>query len=414
MFSHFMYTDTSNEITQKMGCINSDFKKHNASLGVFFSAFLYRMYHRNKFMKKLQFNTHKQLRVIFPEKKLLEMLGDMSDNKILKIYPTAQVDVSCNTYEIIADGFYDDKIIKFAKIKDERLLKALKKRKIQIYQELPDNYKFYADNNKYFELDIEKAKSRIKKYYEYSDHFIKKAIQHNSTPDDVYNKYLIQIEAYQYNDNFSKDNNGNRGYSRNTTINSLNIQDISIDGDYQTANVDINTSQMRFFYLWLASMDNYSSDYRKELNDFHNILQENDKNKDIYSIWQSTKHLLRDDRKTHFFQHVIFRNWFNPIYNELFAEFIDRFPKIVSQVKKVAFGQKKNFVAIQMQKMESDFIYNKLTSVIRKYFPNERLTTRHDSIFCKQSIAADIEQSMQICFIENYKIPLNTHIEYYN
>jgi hypothetical protein len=419
MRKSIVYTAISKEIVENLSKKCSLFNQYNSNVGAFFSSFYqifhYHMINNKQWNGKQQINYSEKIMTLFDKKTQPEIFSTMYDEKILKKYQTAKINKSSNTYQIIVPGFYEDTDYHFAQIKNKTLLKRIDLYQTRQYEQLPASYKIHSDHLKYFELDYNEANNRINYLFDYTDFFVKKAIEKNTTPESLLKAYKIQNESYSIDDNVLKKDAVGRGYQKNTNINSISRNYIAINGDTKTANIDIKTSQPRFFAIWLSQLPDYKTNslFKKELDKyFLDVL--NDENKDIYLSWDSLKNYDRSIAKTHFFQYFIFRYWKNPNSNFLLDAIISKCPELIKIIKRETHNKPHNYIPLMMQHIESNFIYNKVTPLITKYLPEEKFNAIHDSIFCRGVVAEEIQIIMQVSFADTFKQPLISSIDYYN
>lgn len=288
----------------------------------------------------------------------------LTENGYLKLIKKHKNGVNCRIYELNNDLIKKD-IIRF-KNKDSVLLK---KRKSYILQ------------NSISESPIDaQIKSKL-----IQDLYSVKIDSENSTlflksfeiDKQVITKNLLTVESISDGDIFYHFDSYGRFHTNFTILKSfLRKNFLSIDGE-STVEIDIKNSQPLFFNKILQKSHlNYDIDELKfygelTLNgNFYNHLQTNLEIKDKSKV-----------------KNLVYKIFFGRNYqNDLEKKFKSLFPSIydfIKQHKKLSKDYKS--ISYELQRLESNFIYNKVIKYIYENHPTIKIITCHDSLICKKS-----------------------------
>lgn len=193
---------------------------------------------------------------------------------------------------------------------------------------------------------------------------------------DKYFKNLSSIDGVKTNHIYFKFDSYGRLHTNFTVLKKYIRQEfLTIDGEYLTE-IDISNSQPFFFAIYLKQEigeDNFNAEVKKYVECVKNGLiydEMFEKYPNKINSRTEAKILMYkvlfgnnlDNKK----ESIIFKSLYPSVY-----EYIKEFKKITKNYK---------FISHELQKLESDFIFNCVVTEIKKKIPNIRLFTIHDSI----------------------------------
>jgi len=150
---------------------------------------------------------------------------------------------------------------------------------------------------------------------------------------------------------------------------------LSINGD-EIGEIDLPNSQPYFFAVYLKNEIN-EEDYTDDIIEFLDVV----KNGLIYEqLLEKYPKILstRNDAKVMMYKVLFGKNIDKKLENILFKKV---YPTVYSYIKEYKYlHDDYKSLSHKLQKIESDFIYNKVVTTIKKEFPKIKLFTIHDSI----------------------------------
>lgn len=430
----FLTTKYTSDLVDKLGRADMTLYKNKIGIGILFSKFLIKNKYHNKDEKwnyRLSLNANSFLKLIFRGSVYTHILKSLEQNGVIKIHDSYQVGSFSKEYEIVDKKFFEGKV-EWKAIRNKTMIKNIEKINIYRKKNLSPLHLKLEDDLKYISLDIEKATKDIEELYTKDTYFQKKAdsynadlkrkqnmkrvsdrilAQKNKTAEDYYLSYLNCLEIYKNYEYVTVDAYG-RMHSKLTNFPSKLRDSIYIDDTNKTATIDIKCSQPMFFYCYLASLPKLTTLERRELKEFYNQIYNSPNGKDIYSCWDCTKNLPRKQQKGKFFGEILYPHYAYATDFELNMEFENRFPRIHKRIKELSLSGEN--LATQMQKMESEFMYDYLLPEIYRRFPTIKLGTMHDSIFCYQGYAPIIKKIFFHQFMEKFDKEIEIDITKYN
>jgi hypothetical protein len=238
----------------------------------------------------------------------------------------------------------------------------------------------FIHNNQYFSNSPIKKELREKLIqdlfsvtidYESSVYFLESF----ESDKEILKKNLFTIESIKEGDIFYHFDTYGRFHTNFTILKSfLRKNHLRIDGQ-PTVELDIKNSQPLFLNKLIQKsndcVDEETMLYAQLTNSgqFYQYLQENLKIKD--------KSKVKD---------VVYKIFFGKNYsNQMDKKFKTIFPKIYELIKShKKINKDYKSISHELQRLESDFIFNKVINFIYEYHPNIKLLTCHDSIICKK------------------------------
>ena len=186
-----------------------------------------------------------------------------------------------------------------------------------------------------------------------------------------FNKNIYSIESIVENEIYHHFDDYGRLHTNYTVLNShIRKNYITIDGK-ETFEIDIQNSQPFFLYLLLKD-DNIN---KKELQIFKKIVL----NGEYYEyITDKLKLNNRKDAKDLTYKVFFGKNHFNCNYDKKFISLFPDIHNFIKNYKKNNNGYKS--LSHELQRMESELIFNNIIKKVYEYDPNIKLITIHDSI----------------------------------
>jgi hypothetical protein len=300
----------------------------------------------------------------------------LCDNGFISLVSKYYVGKKTNSYKIVTKNIYD--IIRW-KNYDKILIKK------NIYK----NETNIADNqNNIIDIDIKdkliKCLNNVNIDYKSSLEYINELREKDIINDSKYQSNLISIESINAkNIYFNFDNYGR--FHSNFTILKKEIRNkyLTINNEI-LCEVDIKNSQPLFFAVLIKkSIEHINSDTNRYLELVKSGLLYDD-------IIANSKLECRNDAKE-FIYKVLFGNNINS-NKKLNKIFKDLYPTVYEYILEYK-ENRKNYKELshELQRMESDFIFNNVVKEIFETYPEIVLFTVHDSILFPMSYKSRVE-----------------------
>lgn len=397
----FYYTDNTERLTNNLSDKYEVIRKYNSNLGVLFSNFLVSStkIKDEKWTGKIPLNTKDYWRKICPQKSLNDIQSIIYKEEVLYKYDKSYVipdwengiKGKATDYEIIAKEFYEhDGMFKKKTIKNKFLNKNLDSMDIIRKYRLSPSYMHIEKCLEYFTIDEEAA-------YKFTETITD---EDKIKERDRKKSYNSCISIYNSYNKLHKDCYG-RGHEKNTNLPKTLRQFVKLNGE-NWCNIDIKTAQPLFLCMYLKQI------YKSEsLDKFTNAVL----NGDIYSEFESLNHLPRDKRKPKFY-FFLFADNEKMCYSPMFAEFKEKYPSVLNFIQEIKKNNHK-VLAQELQRLESNFIYETVIKKLIEINPFMLLSTIHDSIICLEEYKDLVRATMIIEFAKKYKTDLHLGIEKY-
>jgi hypothetical protein len=288
------------------------------------------------------------------------------DSKILIFVKNYQKGKSCRIYKF-NDTILGDKFLRF-KNKDTILLK---KRKTQILNNLIEND---TPINKELRKKLIDDLYSVDIDYDQSYNFIKSF----ETDTEIFQKNSYTIDSIKNGEIFYHFDNYGRFHTNFTILKSfLRKNYLTIDGE-STVEIDIKNSQPLFLNKLIHNQDSELI-FDDEINLYGQLTSSG-----MFYKYLQDNLIITDKSKI---KNIVYKIFFGRSYSsESNNQFKKLFPKIydfISKHKKVKKDYKS--ISYELQKLESDFIFNKVIKYLHSNHPNIKIITCHDSIICKKS-----------------------------
>jgi hypothetical protein len=193
---------------------------------------------------------------------------------------------------------------------------------------------------------------------------------------DIYNKNRYSVECIQDKHIFYHFDNYGRLHTNFTILKSFIRKNCLLIEGEETYEIDVKNSHPLFLNKVLKG-SNIEKDAEFE---FFKFLTMNGK---FYQYLQE-KLQIKDKKIV---KEITYKVFFGKNYrNKLDTQFQNIFPKIHDFIKifKKTSGDYKS-LSYELQKYESNFIFNKVVKEISENYPNIKIVTVHDSLICKKS-----------------------------
>lgn len=421
-------SNTVKEITDRLSAKYKVIKRYRENVEYLLGRFIYRkIYYSSEFDGSICFNFNEYLTRVLPERRTKEILNILFREGVMEVTDYYKIGIRSNAYSIMDKSFYNytHESIKQVEVQDDILIKNLKKVNLHFKKDIPDNYKKLEAMLKNYSIDTASATNYIDELYK-NNWFHNRAIEieretgKKSEPLQIKEKYLTQIKFYNSQDEISVDESG-RMYSKNTSFAGKPRKCIEINGSNDTSLVDIRSSQPLSLYVYFSIQKDLTNEERNELERYYELLEN-----DIYSSFESIKHIeSRDERKILIYKNIYYGDYRRVIHNELNKEFKEMFPLIHARIERLTYKSlelnkktkdenRVNLLAKELQKVESDFIFNKCVPVILREIPEIILSPIHDCFFVERKFAEDVKNLMYSIFGINYNKQLKIKIENLN
>lgn len=194
---------------------------------------------------------------------------------------------------------------------------------------------------------------------------------------DVYQKNIYSVESIKNKHIFYHFDNYGRLHTNFTILKSFIRKNCLLIDGVETSEIDIPNSQPLFL---LKIMNESSNDVDYEEKKFYQILT---KDGTFYKFLQNN--YQSKDRNS--IKEITYKVLFGRNYkNKTESVFEQIFPTIYGFIKKYK-KERKDYKSLsyQLQKYESDFIFNKVIKYIMIHHPEIKLISCHDSIICKKT-----------------------------
>lgn len=212
---------------------------------------------------------------------------------------------------------------------------------------------------------------------------------------DIYNKNKYSIECLEKNNIFYNFDIYGRFHTNFTTLKSEIRKNCLYFGNEKLVELDINNSQPLFFAKLLYEtntnlVDVFEFDNYKNLvtkGDFYQYLMDNSKT--IIG-----KEIDRKTAKSYTYKVLFGRNYITSYADKLFQSL---FPTIYIFIKDYKYREKDyRIISHELQKNESNLIFNKVVKNIFNEYPNIPIITIHDSIMFPESYYEKINEIFQL------------------
>jgi len=193
---------------------------------------------------------------------------------------------------------------------------------------------------------------------------------------DIYNKNRYSVECIQDKHIFYHFDNYGRLHTNFTILKSFIRKNCLLIEGEETYEIDIKNSHP----LFLNKVINQSNIEKDAEFEFFKFLTMNGK---FYQYLQE-KLQIKDKKIV---KEITYKVFFGKNYrNKLDTQFQNIFPKIHEFIKlfKKTSGDYKS-LSYELQKYESNFIFNKVVKEISENYPHIKIVTVHDSLICKKS-----------------------------
>lgn len=310
-------------------------------------------------------------------------IGYLCENGFMSLVSKYYVGKKSNTYKIDSKSIYD--VIRW-KNYDKFLLKKNKNR-----QEISITETNKSIIHPSIKVKLVESLNNIKIDYEGALDYLNNL--KDSIEDAKYYKNVISIEnIYEKNIYFNFDDFGR--FHTNFTILKKEIRNdfLSIDNEI-IAEVDIKNSQPLFFAVLLKDeLQNINGDTKK----YFDLVKSGLLYDDIIANSNLTK---RSDAKE-----LIYKVLFGPVWsksnkkeNIIFKSLYPSIYEYICEYKELRDNYKE--LAHDLQRLESDFIFNKVVKEIYETYPNITLFTVHDSIIFPKSY----QEKVNIIFNKHFQ-----------
>lgn len=224
---------------------------------------------------------------------------------------------------------------------------------------------------------------------------------------DIYQRNKYSIDSIRNKQFFYHFDNYGRFHTNFTILKSyIRKNYLLIDNEF-TCEIDIQNSQPLFLSKLINTSIDFHQNDKDELALYNNLTFKGE----FYSYLQN-KFDIQDKRKV---KEIIYRVFFGKNYpNKMDNNFKKLFPSIYEFIK---FYKKQNkdyrYLSYSLQRLESNFLYNKVINQIYSEYPNIKLITCHDSIICKKTDYSIISEIFQKLFIKEFDY-IHVNIEDFN
>ena len=204
---------------------------------------------------------------------------------------------------------------------------------------------------------------------------------------EKYFRNLYSIDGINTNHIFFKFDNYGRFHTNFTVLKrEIRHNNLTIDGE-KLAEIDISNSQPFFFAVFLKNeigVENFNDEIRRYVDCVKNGL--------IYDeILQKfpNKVSTRHEAKTLMYKLLFGNNFDSKKECKIFSKL---YPSVYEYIKEYKyFSESYKSLSHELQSLESDFIFNKVVSEIKKKFPHIKLFTVHDSIVFPEKYKIEVE-----------------------
>lgn len=293
------------------------------------------------------------------DNKILNLEGDYCKGKFTKKY-------SINNDILIND-------LKRYKNKDSILIKKNKAKLLQLKEQ-------FSKENDLIDQDV---KNKLIEDLFYIDIQFEKSIYYldnlEDKTHDVYNKNKYSVEAIDDKHIFYHFDDFGRMHTNYTILKSFIRKNCLLIEGEETFEVDIQNSQPLFLTKIISSWNNTNIDQNEyslfrqlTLNGkFYDYVMDRLNIKDRNIIKKMTYKVFFGKNNKHSKEDIMFSSLFPSIH-----EFIKVYKKFHNNYKQLAYD---------LQKLESNLIFNKVIKKVMDLYPNARIITVHDSIMSSRS-----------------------------
>ena len=206
-----------------------------------------------------------------------------------------------------------------------------------------------------------------------STEYLKNIYDNNEIDIDSYWKNQLSIEAIEDGSIFHVEDDYGRLHTNFTVLKrAIRKEFITIDGN-NCAELDIACSQPVFLIGVLKKLD-FHITHREAFDKYYNIVKSGKIYDKISEYYPKSK---RDDVKKGVYKVLFGKQSLKFKENKIFYKL---FPEIFMFIKDYKKDNHK-ILAHELQRLESDLIFNHICYRLKKEIPNMRLITIHDSIF---------------------------------
>lgn len=287
-------------------------------------------------------------------------------NKILTLKKNYSVGKSSRKYSLPLK-FLKEKAMRY-KNKDTTLLKKFKKRKMNLV-DLKANKKNLIDIDVKLKLirDLYDIEVDVDKSIFFLTNITQKEM-------GIYNRNLHSVQTIDKKDIFYHFDDYGRMHTNYTILRSFIRQNcLSVDGD-DTYEIDIPNSQPLFLTKLIVD-GNYETVDKNELELFKTLTKKGN----FYEyLDQNYKIGDRKDIKSMTYRVFFGLNGGNSKADKMFKSVFPSIHKFIKRYKKDNGGHKS--LSHKLQRMESDFIFNKVVKKIMYQHPEIKMVTIHDSV----------------------------------
>lgn len=278
----------------------------------------------------------------------------------------------CNTYTL-NERYYDNGVDIFTRYKNTNsfILKKWKEKQLEFdLQSMNDTkiinpwVKKQLINDLYHvEIDFDNASELLLEMYENG----------KLDSDKSYLKNLLSIESIKDGTLFYVEDDYGRLHTNFTVLKKVLRTDyVTIDGE-NVEELDIKNSQPTFLAVLLKEKG-FDNVYYDEYNYYKNCVKDGQ----IYELLANELNITREEAKKKLFYIFFGKNNWKSKCDEAFKKF---FPNVFQwMVDEKALMKDHRTIAHQLQKKESNLIYDNIIFRIKKEIPNIKLFTVHDSI----------------------------------
>ena len=311
------------------------------------------------------------------EKKVIELISNYCAGKNAKIYK-------------ISEHILKDKIKRYIN-KDKTLLKKYKNKVSQVEEDGIQNGLIDGDIKAMLVNDLFHVKIQFDKAIFYLDN-----LQNNDI--DIYNRNRYSVECVNDKHIFYHFDGYGRMHTNFTILKSFIRKNcLLLDGE-ETHEIDIDNSQPLF--LTKIILDSESKWVNKEEFElFRNLTI----NGNYYQFIMD--HLNINDKvkvKEMTYKVLFGRNMHNSNADKIFKELFPTIHNFIKLYKKEKGDYK--ILAYELQRLESNLIFNKIIRDVKKYYPDIKIITVHDSIIIPRKMKNEVESIFKTKLFEEFHL----------
>lgn len=311
------------------------------------------------------------------EKKVIELISNYYAGKNAKIYK-------------ISEYILKDKIKRYVN-KDKTLLKKYKNNVSQVEEDGIQNGLIDGDIKAMLVDDLFHVKIQFDKAIFYLDN-----LQNNDI--DIYNRNRYSVECVNDKHIFYHFDGYGRMHTNFTILKSFIRKNcLLLDGE-ETHEIDIDNSQPLF--LTKIILDSESKWVNKEEFElFRNLTI----NGNYYQFIMN--HLKINDKvkaKEMTYKVLFGRNIHNSKADKMFRELFPTIHNFIRLYKKEKGDYK--ILAYELQRAESNLIFNKIIRDVKKYYPEIKIITVHDSIIIPRRMKNEVEAIFKTKLFEEFHL----------